>query len=202
VVEYDYAPEKVDREYLQHLHVGEEPSFLTMQDLVRHHFGYEGSPDNPQAKAMYFSKKFLEFTLLPKMDEKVKRENLQNHLREFFIDTDGFQPGKEFSPEEATKIALRRLKDFQGYSAKEFYDLYDHFANGQNLRTQRLAQLQSDDIEKYEQLKILILCLRYMEGALRRLREKFYSSAGQTEIEGTNREFIKCVYLMGLMGKF
>lgn len=202
VVEYDYAPEKVDREYLQHLHVGEEPSFLTMQDLVRHYFGYHHAPANPQAKAMYFSKKFLEFTLLPKMDEKVKRESLQSHLREFFIDVDGFQPGKEFSPEEATKIALRRLKDFQGYSAKEFYDLYDHFANGQNLRSQRLAQLQSDDIDKYEQLKILILCLRYLEGALRRLREKFYSSAGQTEIEGTNREFIKCVYLMGLMGKF
>ena len=202
VVEYDYAPEKVDRDYLQQLHLGEEPKFLTMQDLVRHHFGYYNAPENPQAKAMYYSKKFLEFTLLPKMDEQVKRENLQNHLREFFIDTEAFQPEKVFSPEEATKIALRRLKDFQGYSAKEFFDLYDHFANGQNLRSQRLARLQSDDIEKYEQLKILILCLRYLEGALRRLREKFYSSAGQTEIEGTNREFIKCVYLMGLMGKF
>ncbi len=202
VVEYDYAPEKVDREYLQQLYAGEKPTFLTMQDLVRHHFGYYNAPETPQAKAMYFSKKFLEFTLLPKMDEQVKRENLQNHLREFFIDTEAFQPAKEFSPEEATKIALRRLKDFQGYSAIEFFDLYDHFTNGQNLRSQRLAQLQSDDIEKYEQLKILILCLRYLEGALRRLREKFYSSAGQTEIEGTNREFIKCVYLMGLMGKF
>jgi uncharacterized protein (DUF2225 family) len=90
VVEYDYVPEKVDRGYLLHLHVGEEPSFLTRQYLVRHHFGYEGSPDNPQAKAMYFLKKILEYTLLPKMDKKVKRENLQSHLREFFIDTDGF----------------------------------------------------------------------------------------------------------------
>lgn len=202
VVEYDYAPEKVDREYLQDLHRGEEATFLTMQDLVRHYFGYYEAPENVQAKAIYFSKKFLEFTLLPKMDEKVKRENLQNQLREYFLDPDGHQPGKDYSPEEATKIALRRLKDFQGYSAREFFDLYDHFVNNQNLRIPRLAQLQSEDIEQYEQLKILILCLRYMEGALRRLREKFYSSAGQTEIEGTNREFIKCVYLMGLMGKF
>ena len=62
--------------------------------------------------------------------------------------------------------------------------------------------LQSSHIERYEQLKTLIFCLRYLEGGLRMLREKFYSSAGQTEVEGTNRKFIKCVYLMGLIGKF
>jgi len=43
--------------------------------------------------------------------------------------------------------------------------------------------------------------INYLEGALRTLREEFYATAGQTEIEGTNREFIKCVYLMGLLGR-
>jgi len=79
--------------------------------------------------------------------------------------------------------------------------VYDHFVNGQIFRSKRLSKLQSTDIEKYEHLRILILSLRYIEGCLRALRELFYTSAGQTEIEGTNREFIKCVYLLGLLGK-
>ena len=41
-----------------------------------------------------------------------------------------------------------------------------------------------------------------MEGCLRTLRVQFYTSAGQTEIEGTNREFIKAVHLLDLIGKF
>ena len=202
VVEYNYAPEKVDRAYLQELFNTDETPFLTMQHLVKDYFGYENAPDNPQAKARYYAQKLLEFSLLPKTDEKVKRENLHNFIREFFQNPDDSEVTKDYSPEEAAKVGLRRLKDFQGYSAIEFFDLYDHFINRQNLRSRRLAQLQSSDIEKYEQLKTLMFCLRYLEGGLRKLRDKFYSSAGQTEIEGTNREFIKCVYLLGLIGKF
>ncbi|MFT7120847.1 MAG: hypothetical protein ACJAZ9_001024 [Neolewinella sp.] len=46
----------------------------------------------------------------------------------------------------------------------------------------------------------LMSLLKHLEGCLRHLREQFYSSAGQTEIEGTNREFINAVYLMGMVG--
>lgn len=106
-----------------------------------------------------------------------------------------------FGPEEAAKVALRRMKDFQGYSPAEFFDLYDHFVNGQNLNSRRLATLRSSDVEKYEHLQVLVLSLRYMDGCLRELRELFYTSADQTEIEGTNRGFIKGVYLLGLLGK-
>jgi len=45
-----------------------------------------------------------------------------------------------------------------------------------------------------------MLCIRYIEGCLRNLRSIFYAGAGQTEIEGTNREFIKSVYLLSLLG--
>ncbi len=200
VVEYTYAPEAVDRSYYQRLHRPKKNSFLTIQDLVREYFFYKDAPEQPAQKAVYFAQQFLEFILLPKADEKVKRENLQTHIRDFF---NNYPSNNEFNfgPEEAAKVALRRLKDFQGYSPKEFFDLYDHFINEKSLNSKRLARLQSTDIEKYEHLKVLFLTIRYIEGCLRELRELFYTTAGQTEVEGTNREFIKCVYLLGLMGK-
>ena len=138
--------------------------------------------------------------MLPKADESIKRTNLKSYIHEYFQNVDQSSELKKFSPEEAAKVALRRLKDFQGYSASEFYDLYNHFVNEQNLKIKKLIRLQSDDPKRYEQLKCLMLSLRFTEGCLRHLRQKFYSSAGQTEIEGTNREFIKCVYLLGLLG--
>jgi hypothetical protein len=106
-----------------------------------------------------------------------------------------------YSPEEAAKVGLRRLKVLQGYSTKEFFELYNHFINGKTLRTRKLSMLQNRNVDKYENLKVVMLCLRYMEGCLRKLREQFYATAGQTEIEGTNREFIKAVHLLDLMGK-
>lgn len=105
------------------------------------------------------------------------------------------------SPEEALKVSLKRLKDFQGYTPKEFYDLYDHYVNGQKLRTRRLITMKTIDNDRYQHLKVIILCIGHIESCLRYLRDIFYTSAGQTEIEGTNREFIKCVYLLGLIGK-
>ena len=201
VVEYNYAPQHIERAYFQNLHEPDGQKYLTMQELVRTYFNYEKAPKDPEGKAIHFSKQFLEFTLLPKTDEAIKRQNLQNNIEEFFQRPNELKDGKEFSPEEAAKVALRRIKDLQGYSALEFFDLYDHFVNQQNIRHKRIAQLQSADIETYNQLKSLILSLRYLEGCLRNLRKKFYNTAGQTEIEGTNREFIKCVYLLGLVGK-
>ena len=99
------------------------------------------------------------------------------------------------------KVAMRRLKDFQGFTPMEFYDLYDHFINGENLRAKRLSTMRARDNNLYYHLKVLVLSIGHIEACLRSLRNIFYTSAGQTEIEGTNREFIKCVYLLGLMGK-
>ncbi len=201
VVEYSYAPEQVDREYYEDLHDMKIRQFLTMQDLIKEKFKVNAAPKEVVARAQHFAKLFLEFILLPKADENVKRGNLQGYIREYFEDPDAFE-GNQYSPEEAAKVALRRLKDFQKFSAKEFFDLYDHFVNQQNIRTKRIKRLQAGDIDRYKQLKGLILTVRYLEGCLRHLRKKFYATAGQTEIEGTNREFIKCVYLLGMIGKF
>lgn len=200
VVEYDYAPEKVNRTYLDNIHKPNRDRLLTMQDLIRQYFAYTDAPDDVSKRAAYFAQQFLEFSLLPKTDEKVKRDNLQSYIREYFQSPDVLESIEDFSPEEAAKVALRRLKAFQGYTVKEFFDLYDHFVNGQHLRTRRLASLQTSDVERYQYLHFLILSLRYLEGSLRRLRIQFYRTAGQTEIEGTNREFIKCVHLLELLG--
>lgn len=200
VVEYDYAPLHVSREYYNAILNPKMDNLLTVQDLVRKHFMYHLAPKRPEDKAVYFSKQFLEFILLPKADEHVKRTNLTNYINEYFAKE---QPKKEtsLSPEEAVKVSMRRLPDFQGYTPVEFYDLYDHFVNGQKLRTKRLAAMKTRDNDLYEHYKVLILSIAHVEGCLRSLREVFYTSAGQTEIEGTNREFIKCIYLLGLMGK-
>lgn len=198
VVEYGYAPEQVDREYYHSLHQDKQAKFMSMQQLVRHYFQLDAAPTEPWARAQHLARVFLEFILLPKADEKVKRENLRNHIHEYFERAEQGE-ADSFNPEEAAKVALRRIKDLQNFSAREFFDLYDHFINKQNIRTSRLRRMQSGDVDRYEHLKVLVITLRYLEGALRHLRRKFYATAGQTEIEGTNREFIKCVYLLGMV---
>jgi len=200
VVEYDYAPLYVSRDYYDSIISPKMYNLLTVQDLVRQYFLYDQAPIKPGNKAVYFSKQFLEFILLPKADEQVKRNNLSNYINEYF-DKDITQDTSSVSPEEALKVCMKRLKDFQGYTAKEFYDLYDHFINGQRLRTKRLKSMKTRDNDLYKHLEVLILCIGHIEACLRSLRDIFYSSAGQTEIEGTNREYIKCVYLLGLTGK-
>jgi len=200
VVEYEYAPLHVSREYYDTVFNPRKDNLLTVQDLVRKQFMYDLAPDNPADKAVYFSKQFLEFILLPKADEQVKRTNLSNYINNYF-EKDISKEETTISPEEAIKVSMNRLKDFQGYTATEFYDLYDHFVNDQNLRTNRLATMRTRDSDYYNHLKALILCIRHIEACLRSLRDIFYTSAGQTEIEGTNREFIKCVHLLGLIGK-
>ena len=199
VVEYDYSPHEIDREYFDNLHSPRKNTFLTMKDLAQNFFELRSAPADPDQKARYLSERFLKFLLLPKADEKVKRDNLKHQISQYFQYEQQSVDRTTLGPEEAAKVALRRLRDFQGYSSHNFFDLYDHFINGQPLRSARLAKLQTTDVKQYEHLRLLILCLRYLEGALRDLRERFYSSAGQTEIEGTNREFINAVHLLGMV---
>ncbi len=204
VVEYDYAPESVTADYYDELMSLTKNKLVTTQDLARDYFNYYDAPQDANGKALYFAKQFLEFILLPKADEEIKRDNLSKYIIDYF--TNNLNLGKVrktdlYSPEEAIKIAFKRVKDFRSFDVKEFYDLYNHFANGRSLRSKRLEKMKMSDVTKYEQLKVQILIIRYMEGCLRELRKLFYSSAGQTEIEGTNREFIKCVHLMELIGQ-
>lgn len=200
VVEYDYAPYHIDRSYFNDLHNPQNERLITIQDLVKKYFNYELRPKDPIKKAAFFSKQFLEFILLPKSDEKIKKENLSRFIEEYFL---SMKKSKELTigPEEAAKIAIRRMKEFHRFSTKEFFDIYDHIVNNSKLKSIKLSKLKIDDVEEYEQLRVLVLCLRDIEGCLRYLRQQFYTSAGQTEIEGTNREFIKAVYLLNLMGK-
>ncbi|MEL6923100.1 MAG: AAA family ATPase, partial [Bacteroidota bacterium] len=198
VVEYDYAPEQVDKTYMRRLHYPDKSELLTMQDLCRRHFNYEFAPTATAEKATFYTKQFLEFILLPKADEHIKRNNLKSQIDAWFSENKG--KGTNYNPEEAAKIALRRMRDFQGYEVFEFFELFDHFVNGAALRTNKLIDLQSTDTQKYEHLKFLIIALRQMEGCLRSIRRQFYSTAGQTEIEGSNREFIRCVHLLSLIG--
>ena len=200
VVEYDYAPLHVSREYYDNIFSPQNDNLLTVQDLARKYFMYSLAPEKPENKAVYFAQQFLEFILLPKADEQVKRANLSNYINEYFENAKS-NVDEFLSPEEAIKVSMRRLKEFQGLSAEEFYDLYDHFINGQYLRTSRFNIMKINDNDLYEHLKVLVLTIGHIEGCLRSLRDIFYTSAGQTEIEGTNREFIKCIHLLGLMGK-
>lgn len=200
VVEYNYANEEVSREYLSALHSPKKNNLVTTQDLVRDYFKLYLAPKDASDKAAYIAQQLLEFILLPKADENIKQENLQNHIQEYFLNEIN-EPSKNYNPEEAVKVVLKRLPLLQGYSAKEFFDLYDHFVNGRSLNIYKLSKLQTTDSKRYKELKVIVLCIRYIEGCLRKLRILFYSSAGQTEIEGTNREFIKCVHLLGLLGK-
>ncbi len=200
VVEYDYAPMLVSREYFNAIFNPQSDNLLTVQELARLYFKYDQAPKKADKKAKYFAQQFLEFILLPKADEQVKRDNLSKYINDYFSKRKS-KSKKAISPEEAIKISLKRIKDFHGFKAKEFYDLYDHFINEADLRTNRFATIKIKDNELYEHLKVLMLIIGHIEGCLRSLREIFYSSAGQTEIEGTNREFIKCVQLLGLIGK-
>ncbi len=198
VVEFDYAPHAIDRQYYDDLHLPRKHTLLTIRDLARKYFAVNSLPEAPQARAGALARKVLEFLLLPKADEKVKRDNLRHQISTYF-QRDHTAQRQVFGPEEAAKVALRRLRDFQGYSPAQFFDLYDHFINGQPLRLSRLAKLQTADVTQYEHLRILLLALHAVEGCLRHLRDQFYSSAGQTEIEGTNREFIGAAYLLGML---
>jgi len=200
VVEYDYAPLHVSREYYNNIFHPKPDKLLTVQDLARKHFMYDLAPSQPENKAAYFSQQFIEFILLPKADEQVKRTNLANYINDYFAKDESIQD-KSVSPEEAIKVCMNRIKDFQGYSPSEFYDLFDHFVNNQKLRSSRLSIMKINDNNQYEHLKVLVLCIGHIEACLRSLRDIFYTSAGQTEIEGTNREYIKCIYLLGLMGR-
>ena len=200
VVEYNYAAEEVSREYLNALHTPTKKYLITMQDLVRDYFEIHLAPEKAEEKAAYISQQLVEFMLLPKADEKIKRDNLQNYIQEYYLN-ETEEPSKNYNPEEAVKVVLKRLTELQGYTPLEFFDFYDHFVNGRSLRNYKLSKLQSTDPQRYKQLKVIFLCIRYTEGCLRKLRSIFYSSAGQSEIEGTNREFIKCMHLLGLMGK-
>jgi len=201
VVEYGYAPMKIEQKYYNNLFRQERSKLLTCQDLARKYFDFHGAPNNPKSRAIYFAQAFLEFTLLPKADEQIKRENIQGLIIDYFNEISTDDGTTIYGPEETAKVALRRLKDFRDYTPIEFFDLYNHFVNGSNLRSAKLSKIQGTDIDKYMHLKTQMLCLRYIEGGLRALREEFYSTAGQTEIEGTNREFIKCAHLLGLLGK-
>ena len=197
VVEYNYADEEVSRDYLKSLESPKKSNLITIQDVVRDNFKLHLAPSKPKEKAAYIAQQLIEFTLLPKADESIKRENLHNHIQNFFTNAPK-NPSKNSS---AVKVSLKRLPDLQGYTALEFFDLYDHYVNGDNLRSSKLSRMQVSNTKRYTQLKVIFLCLRYIEGCLRKLREIFYATAGQSEIEGTNREFIKCVYLLGLIGK-
>lgn len=206
VVEYDYAPERVSNDYWESLLSHESEEFLTMQDLARSYFKFDDAPTEAHARAIYFSRQLLEFILLPKADEKVKRDNLATYIYDYFADEAPLLSKRQsshdlFNPEEATKVAFKRLRDFRDFDVREFYELYHHFCNGINLKSARLKKMQTTDVSKYKQIKVLILMIRNTEGCLRKLRTLFYESVGKTEIEGTNREFIKCVLLMQLLGE-
>ena len=199
VVEYGYAPLKISQDYYERLFNKEIAKILTCRDLARQYFNFYDAPTDPKARAIHFAQSFLEFTLLPKADEIIKKENIQGLIIDYYNNV--YNEVDIIGPEEAAKVALKRIKDFRNYTPIEFFDLYNHFVNESPLRSTKLSKMQSADIDKYLHLKVIILTLRYIEGGLRALREEFYLSAGQTEIEGTNREFIKCAYLLGLLGK-
>ena len=199
VVEYDYAPHTISEEYYAELHTPVRNNFLTMQELVRHEFRPAELEGDPELQARTLSQRLLNFLLLPKADDRVKRDRLSKEINVFF--TGGRPAASVFSPEEAAKVALRRVKDLQGFSAAQFFDLYDHFVNGKPPRSPVFAAMQTKDAGRYRHLRVVFLSLYYLEGCLRHVRELFQRSAGQSEIEGTNREFIGAVYLLGLLGQ-
>ena len=199
VVEYDYAPHVVTGPYYEQLHQGTRNSFLTMQELLRFEFGLVDMPSDAEGRARSLAMRLLSFLLLPKADDKVKRDRLKQEISVFF--ERGSAGGQIYGPEEATKVALRRVRDLQGFSPLQFFDLYDHFINRRPLRDATFARWQTTEADRYEHLRILFLTIFYLEGCLRHVRELFQRSGGQTEIEGTNREFINSVYLLGLLGR-
>ncbi len=202
VMEYNYGPESVEAAYMTELIKPSVKKHLTMQELIKAYFNLAMAPDDLYEKSIYICRQVLRFLILPKADEQIKRKNLDAIITSYF-DTaaSAKEQSLQYSPEEAAKVALRRVKDFQQLKAVEFFDMYHHFVNGEAPAFDKLSRLQTEDVERYNQYKILMLCLRHIEGCLRRIREQFHSSAGGLEIEGTNREFIKSVHLLGMMGK-
>ena len=202
VVEYNYGPEAVDDAYIEQLLKPELNKLLTIQDVAKSMFNLSLAGEEPTERAKFISQEILRFLILPKADEHIKRKNLDTIIINYFKSNIASpKVNKYFSPEEAAKVSLRRIKDLQHLTPVEFFDMYNHFVNNQEPIFSKLTRLQTDDVDRYKQYKILILCLRNIEGCLREIREQFYTSAGALEIEGTNREFIKSVYLLGLLGK-
>ncbi|MEL6986547.1 MAG: AAA family ATPase, partial [Bacteroidota bacterium] len=202
VVEYNYAPDEVDPEYIKRMNKRKVKEAITITELMSKYFDIHNAPEDAKGKALYLSRQFLSFLVLPKTDDQIKRQNLSNYIDAYFNNLSNLENANMlYSPEEATKVALRRMKIFQGYSPKEFFEIYNHFINAMSLKTSKIRKLQSSNVDKYEYLRTVTLCLRYIEGCLRHLREQFYATAGQSEIEGTNREFIKAVHLLDLIGK-
>ena len=198
VVEYDYAPQRIERKYMDQLHQPRRSELLTMQDVVREAFAAPESVMTPDGRARDLSRQLLEFLLLPKADDAVKRERLGEEISRYF---EAARPGEVvYGPEEAAKVALRRVKDLQSLTSLQFFDLYDHFINGYPIRDPDIAAWQSTELTRYAHLNVVFRTLFYLEGCLRHLRELFKRTGGQSEIEGTNREFISAVYLMSLIG--
>ena len=174
-----------------------------MQELARQYFKLGAEVSDPRQRAKSLARKLLEFLLLAKADDQVKRDRLSQEMTGFFEQArvGNTLEGFVYGPEEAAKVALRRVRDLQRYTTAEFFDLYDHFINGKPLRHDEIALLQTTDTARYEHLNILFFTLWYLEACLRHVREVFRRSAGRSEIEGTNREFIGAVYLLGLLGR-
>ncbi|NJC26863.1 AAA family ATPase [Neolewinella antarctica] len=199
VVEYDYAPHHIDQAYFAELHQPLKHEHLTMGDLVRAEFSLAETTGEADQRARQIARRLLTFLLLPKADDQVKRDRLRQEMNNFFE-----RPTSNtgvYGPEEAAKVALRRIKDLQQFSPGQFFDLYDHYVNGAALRDPAFARWQTTDLTRYKHVRVIFLTLWYLEGCLRHVRELFVRSGGQSEIEGTNREFISSVYLLGLMGQ-
>ena len=201
VVEYDYAPSLVQAEYVQSLFKKKPKPYLTLSEMIQEYFRYDSRPKQIQKKAASYAKQIVEFIVLPKADEKIKRKNIQNYINEYFKSPEKAAAGEQFNPEEAAKIVLKRVKSLRQFSLIEFYDFYDHVINKSKLRSADLKKLAKSDVEQFNQIKIRILIIQRLEGVLRYLRTKFYATAGQSEVEGTNREFIKGVLLLDLVSE-
>ena len=199
VVEFDYAPEKVTENYIDSL-FEKTRTPLTLKDMIRQYFRINEAPEDQFSRTQFISKRVINFFLLPKADENIKKNTLEKLVNDYF-NKEAEKSELKFSPEESAKIALRRLRQLSDLKLTEYYDLYNHFINSENLRSTRLKKLVNKDPSRYNQYYVIFHCIAHVEGCLRNLRNEFYSSAGRTEIEGTNREFIRALYLIDLLGE-
>ena len=199
VVEFDYAPEKVSANYIDSL-FEKTRTPLTLKDMIRQYFKIHEAPEDQFSRTQFISKRVINFFLLPKADESIKKNTLEKLVNDYF-DKETHQSDLKFSPEESAKIALRRLRQLSDLKLTDYYDLYNHFMNSEELRSTRLKKLVKKDPSRYNQYYVIFHCISHLEGCLRHLRNEFYSSAGRTEIEGTNREFIRALYLIDLLGE-
>ncbi len=199
VVEFDYAPEKVSFDYIDTLFEYTRTP-LTLKDMIRQYFKIHEAPDNELARTKYISKKVVKFFLLPKADETIKRNTIEKLINDYF-EQDNHEENLKFNPEESAKIALKRLRQLADHTLIEYYDLYNHFINEDEISSAKLQKRIKADPTIYSQYYITFFCIHQVEGCLRYLRKEFYASAGRTEIEGTNREFIRALYLIDLLGE-